>query len=178
MKCYRILSATGQDRPGIVFDVSQFLLDHSCNMADSRMAVLGGQFSLMLLFSGLTEEVDSLAADLEAFEAKCGLRALLLEASDPKEAKQVPSLPVRLEVVAMDEPGIMFQIAKVLERFQVNVEILDAHLSPAPTSGTTVSSVKMKLAVPQSVSLPAVKEALMELAGKINLDILFQPVHE
>jgi hypothetical protein len=36
----------------------------------------------------------------------------------------------------------------------------------------------MKVTVPQDVSLNEVKGALNNLAGQINLDILFQPVHE
>ena len=85
MMCYRILSATGKDRPGIVFQVSQFLFEHRCNMADSRMAVLGGQFSLMLLFSGMEDDVRGLEEGLDDFQQKCGLRALLLPAADPQE---------------------------------------------------------------------------------------------
>jgi glycine cleavage system regulatory protein len=80
--------------------------------------------------------------------------------------------------VAMDAPGIMVQLANVLHRYRVNIETLDSHISPAPTSGATVFSIKMKVTVPQDVSLNEVKDALNKLAGQINLDILFQPVHE
>jgi len=178
MKTYRILSATGKDRPGIVRQVSQLVFDTGCNMEDSRMAVLGGQFSVMLLFSGEVEKVEKLESKIGHFEEESGLRATLAEAVNPQDHQRKPCLPVRLEVVAMDAPGIMVQIAKVLEQYEVNVESLDAHLSPAPTSGTTVSSVKMKVTVPQDVSLMEVKDALTALAGEINLDVMFQPVQE
>jgi glycine cleavage system transcriptional repressor len=178
MKLYRILSASGSDRPGIVHQVSQFVFDHHCNMEDSRMAVLGGQFSLMTLCSGEETNIKAIEEELPAFQERTGLTALMLDAISPLEVKREPSLPVRLEVVAMDAPGIMVQIAKVLDKFQVNVETLDAHLSPAPTSGTTVSSVKMKVAVPQTVSLQEVKDAVTALASQINLDVVFQPVQE
>lgn len=178
MKEYRILSATGADRPGIVHDVSEYLFSHGCNIEDSRMAVLGDQFTLMTLFSGEAEGLAKLEQGLTRFQEQARLSALLTGAVAPHEYKRVPSLPVRLEVVAMDAPGIMVQLANVLHGYGVNIETLDSHISPAPTSGATVFSIKMKVAVPQEVSLNEVKSALSNLAGQINLDILFQPVLE
>jgi len=142
------------------------------------MAVLGGQFSLMMLFSGDDRNIQSLERELPEFSQRTSLQTLLAEALDPTEYRKEPALPVRLEVVAMDAPGIMVQLAQVLQDHRVNIESLDAHLSPAPSSGTTVSAVKMKVSVPQDVALVEVKEALTRLASRINLDVVFQPVQE
>jgi glycine cleavage system transcriptional repressor len=178
MKEYRIISATGADRPGIVRDVSEYLFAHGCNIEDSRMAVLGDQFTLMTLFAGEEDDLAGIEQDLASFQERAKLSALLTKAVAPHEYKRAPSLPVRLEVVAMDAPGIMVQLANVLQSFGVNIETLDSHVSLAPTSGATVFSIKMKVAVPQDVSLNEVKGALNNLADQINLDILFQPVLE
>ncbi len=178
MRQYRILSAAGADRPGIVHDVSEFLFSHGCNIEDSRMAVLGDQFTLMTLFSGEADGLSRLEQGLSEFQDRAKLSAFLTTAVAPHEYQRVPSLPVRLEVVAMDAPGIMVQLADLLHSYGVNIETLDSHVSPAPTSGAMVFSIKMKATVPQDVSLSEVKSALNNLAGKINLDILFQPVLE
>lgn len=178
MKKYRILAAAGTDQPGVVHLVSDFLYGHGCNMEDSRMAVLGGRFSLIALFSGEEGEVAAVERDLGAFAARAGLRTLLEEAVDPQAHRPAPGLAVRLELVAMDAPGIMVQLTGVLRDFRVNIESLDAHLSSAPSSETTVSSVKMKVRVPPDVVLAELKDALQELASRINLDVLFQPVQE
>ncbi len=178
MKAYRILSATGADRPGIVHDVSEFLFSHGCNMEDSRMAVLGDQFTLMTLFAGEEGDLAELEQELGQFQERAGLSVLITRTVAPQEYQRVPSLPVRLEVVAMDAPGIMVQLTEVLRGFEINIGTLDVHVSPAPTSGSTVFSIKMKVTVPQDVSLNEVKGALNDLADQINLDILFQPVLE
>jgi glycine cleavage system regulatory protein len=106
------------------------------------------------------------------------LQAFIAEAIDPHKYEREPALPVRLEVVAMDAPGITVKVADVLHRHQVNIENLDARLSPAPSSGSMVFSLKMKVTVPQGVSLAEVKNDLTRLASDINLDVVFQPVHE
>ena len=178
MREYRILSACGPDGPGIVRQVSEFLYSHACNMEDSRMAVLGGQFAFMMLFSGSGPDVVRLEGDLAAFLKESGLQAQLLPAMAPAMVDRQPALPVRVELVAMDAPGIMVQLAQILEENKVNIESLEARLAPAPSSGTSISSVKMKIAVPRDVSPVDLKRALLDLAKQINLDILFQPVQE
>ena len=49
---YVVLTGMGPDRSGIVNTLSGFLLDCSANIEDSRMAVLGEQFAVILLASG------------------------------------------------------------------------------------------------------------------------------
>ena len=49
MKKFMILFYVGKDRPGIVHDVSTFLFDHGANIEDSRMAAMGGRFSIVML---------------------------------------------------------------------------------------------------------------------------------
>ena len=43
-----ILLATGRDRPGIVDRISGLIFAAGCNLEDSRMGILGGEFSLMV----------------------------------------------------------------------------------------------------------------------------------
>ena len=48
---YLVISAQGKDRPGIVNTLSKAALDSGCNITNSRMAVLGGEFALILLIN-------------------------------------------------------------------------------------------------------------------------------
>ena len=49
MPNYALMTAVGQDRPGIVSAVSGVLFDSECNIEDSEMARLGGTFAIMLV---------------------------------------------------------------------------------------------------------------------------------
>ena len=65
MKKYMILFSIGKDRPGIVDDVSSFLFERGANIEDSRMAALGGCFSMMTLYSCSSEQADIIKGDLK-----------------------------------------------------------------------------------------------------------------
>ena len=54
---YQVLTAVGRDRPGLVEKISSLLLGAGANLEDSRMAILGGEFALILLFSGTDQAV-------------------------------------------------------------------------------------------------------------------------
>ncbi|MBN2498372.1 MAG: hypothetical protein JXR96_27525 [Deltaproteobacteria bacterium] len=177
MKRYRLLLASGADRSGIVHAVSQYVYQHSCNVEDSRMAVLGGRFAMMMLFSGKDKDVERFETELEDFGRQAGLSAVVSPADCPEEPATAGPV-VRMEVVAMDAPGILVQIAAALKELGVSIQSLDAHLAPAPTSGTTISSVKIKLAVPAGVEISKVEDEMERLAAQINLDIVIRPSQE
>ena len=64
MKTFMILFTVGKDRPGIVDEVSTLLYEQGANIEDSRMAVLGGCFSIMTLFSCGSEALESIRSGL------------------------------------------------------------------------------------------------------------------
>src|SRR6266542_6054727 len=43
------VTAVGADRPGIAAAVAKVLYEHGGNVEDSRMAILGGHFAMMLI---------------------------------------------------------------------------------------------------------------------------------
>ncbi len=48
-KSYLVLTAVGPDRPGLVSEISSLVLAAGANLEDSRMAILGGEFALLVL---------------------------------------------------------------------------------------------------------------------------------
>ena len=61
-KAYAVFSAIGADRVGIVDDLSGLVSEGGGNIEESKMAVLGGEFAVMMLVSIEAEALDSLVA--------------------------------------------------------------------------------------------------------------------
>jgi glycine cleavage system transcriptional repressor len=47
-----ILTASDQDRVGLVEKIAEFIARHGCNIEDSKMAVFCGEFAVIVLISG------------------------------------------------------------------------------------------------------------------------------
>ena len=48
---YVVLTAVGPDRPGLVNQLSSLIREAGASIEDSRMAILGGEFAMILLVS-------------------------------------------------------------------------------------------------------------------------------
>ena len=44
-----VLTAIGEDRSGIVGELTQLVSDCNCNIIDSRIAILGNEFTFIML---------------------------------------------------------------------------------------------------------------------------------
>jgi glycine cleavage system transcriptional repressor len=167
-----ILFLVGKDRPGIVDDVSGLLFEKGANIEDSRMASMGGSFSIMTLFSCTGDELRNIESGIEKFK-KMGFEVSLHEAEDPSAVQKRPELQLKIEVTAMDHPGIVQRVVHILRQHDVNVESLNTQVTRAPLSGAPIFDLALEAGVPVEKSVARIKEELTKLAAEMNLDLNF-----
>jgi glycine cleavage system transcriptional repressor len=172
MKKSMILLSVGKDRPGIVDDVSSFLFERGANIEDSRMAALGGCFSIMTLFSCNPDQAETITGDLGDL-VKLGLESYIYEA-DPTVKKREAGKSLKMNVRAMDHPGIVQKLVHVLRQHDVNILSLNTHVSKAPLSGAPLFALELEADAPSEVSIERLKEELKGVAAQRNLDINFK----
>lgn len=171
---YLVISALGKDRPGIVNTLSKAALDSGCNITNSRMAVLGGEFALMLLIHGSQTAVTEMERRLPGLE-----RDLTLTITAKPTALRVPEqrwLPYHVEVVAIDNPGIVHAITEFFSSRKINIEELETETYPAPVTATTLFSLQMTVALPAATAIGALREAFFDFCEDLNLDATLEPV--
>ena len=173
MTKYFILLSSGKDRPGIVDDISTLLFDKGANIEDSRMAVMGGCFSSMTLFSCTQEQVEAIRGGLEDLRG-LGLEAHVHHAEDPTRGPMLAGLPLKFEMTAMDHPGIVQRVVRMLRNNDVNIESLETQVMGAPLSGAPLFDLRLEAKVPADKSIGKVKEQLADLASEMNLDLVFK----
>ena len=139
MKRYSILFLMGKDRPGIVDHVSTFLFDKGVNIEDSRMAVMGGCFSIMMLFSCSVEELEKVRNGLPELNS-LGFETSLHDAQAPETAFDPRKSHLKLSVTSMDHPGIVKEVVRILRRHDVNIRAMNTVTKSAPLLGCAPSS--------------------------------------
>ena len=172
MKKHAILTALGPDRVGIVDDLTALILEAGCNVEESRMAVLGGEFAVILLFSGGDREVGGLLEGLPAKAAALGLQAALKETVPPRP--DPGARPYLLETTSLDTPGIVHAVTSVLRRHSVNILALETDTTAAPWTGAPLFHMRARLSVQGPVA--GLREELAELETGSSLDIRLQAV--
>ncbi len=174
-KKYLVLSALGTDRSGIVAEVTEFLDRRGANVEDSRMAVLGGEFALMMLVSGMPAELTAVTADVGGLQESSGLSLFLKPTAAPYQHRAAGSVPYVVNAYAMDHEGIVHAIASALSRRGVNIVSLETSTYPAPVSGTPLFRMELRLDVPNEVPVGQLRAELERVANAENVDVELKP---
>jgi glycine cleavage system regulatory protein len=167
MRTSLVLTVLGDDRPGIVEQLSDRIAAVGANWEESRMARLAGKFAGILRVSVDADRADALAASLTALQS--GGLAVVVEPSGRTDAG--PRRALRLELVGNDHPGIIRDISRALAERQVNIEELDTGVTSAPMSGEALFRARAVLRVPPTVSVERVVSVLEALAGELMVDL-------
>jgi glycine cleavage system transcriptional repressor len=159
------LAAIGRDRPGIVAAVAKVLYEQGCNVEDSQMTLLRGNFSIMLvLASPEGSTADSLH---EALSGACEGMGLTFSVLDVEDTADVPHPSHVLTVYGADKPGILYRVTQALAGAGVNITDLNSRLVG------NVYAVMLELAVAgDTADLEATLEAI---AAEIGVDLTLRP---
>ena len=169
-----VLSVVGPDRVGIVDDIAAAVSGAGCNIEESKMAVLGGEFALIMLVSGPAASVQSMTASLPVLGEKMGLRVVCTPTHEPRAEEK--GRPYLLKAVSLDTPGIVHSVTAVLRRHAINIEDLETETAAAPWTGAPMFRLTAHLVVGPSVSVGGLKEELALLQQEHDLDIVLKPV--
>lgn len=175
MNNFLVLTAIGEDRPGIVDELSSILLDSGLNIEDSRMSVLGGEFAIILLISGLSEALQSIQQKHDELEQTLNLKLLLK--STQKQTSDSKQTSYSIKVVGMDNPGIVQTLTRFLSAHKINIEDLETESYPAAHTGTPMFAAYMTVNIPDSLPTDQIKDDFATLCEEQNLDIYFAPVN-
>jgi glycine cleavage system transcriptional repressor len=171
-----VFTLTGNDRVGIVEEVTGLLLGLDGNVETSRMARLGGEFAILMLSSLPEEQVGRLDAAFEALESE-GYKVTVTR-TETGTADRAGWRPYILEVDGADHEGIVHEIAQGLSKWGINIESMETGTSRAPVSATTLFHLTASVAVPPDLAeadwIPAVEEA----GHDANVDVKVAPAQE
>ena len=168
---FLVLSALGPDRPGLVAEVTEYLTERGANIEDSRMAVLGGDFGILVLVSGAADRIARVEQDHAALEGKTGLTVVLRRTKSPEEHRRAAVIPCLVTGEAIDREGIVRAVSRALHQVGVNIVSLQTTAYQAPITGSPLFRLEAHVDVPQATGVSRVSQAMAEVATAENLDI-------
>lgn len=171
---YLAITASGEDKVGLVDRLSGRIADSGCNIEESRMSVLGGQFALIMLVSGPWHALSKLEGQMTALGEQLGLT--IIHERTRKRERTKPAIPYSVELVTMNQPGIVRSLSAFFSRNGINIEELQTSTYPAPHTGTPMFSVVMTVGVPADVHIATLRGDFLDYCDNLNLDATFEPV--
>lgn len=173
MATHLVISALGQDQPGIIKSLSTVIVEQHCNIADSRMTVLGGECAIILLVNGDNTHIEQLKQQLSANEEPLGLTITCRDTTSKHMDKQFISYTV--EALSLDHPGIVQRLAGFFSDRNINIDNLNTNRYAAAHTGTTMFQLQMHIFIPSEADINAISEHFIEFCDEMTIDASLKP---
>lgn len=164
-----IVTFIGDDRPGLVEQLSSAIERSGGNWLESQLSQLGGKFAGLVLVALPEEAGEALEQTLKGL-ASTGLSVRVTPAASAA-VRSAEGRVIGLSVLGPDRPGIVREIARALAAEQVNVIEMESTVSSAPMSGEALFQAHIQAEVPARASLETLTDALDAIAEQMTLEI-------
>ena len=169
-----VISALGKDRPGIVDTLARAIYELDCNISDSRMTVLGGEFAILLLVDGPWNRLAKLEDQVPELQDRLDLTITTRQTGE--RSPEANLLPYAVDVVALDHPGIVYSLASFFSDRQINIEDMVTSSYAAAHTGTPMFSVRMSIGIPANIHIAGLRDEFMDFCDSMNLDAVLEPI--
>jgi glycine cleavage system transcriptional repressor len=175
MDHFAIVTAFGQDRPGIVAALAEGLFQLGCNIEDTSSVQLRGEFTMMLLVrlpKGLAADqlADRLPAHISPLDLTVLCREVPAQAALRRPAPETPTY--MLSVYGADHPGIVAKVARTVSDHEGNITVMNTRVIGTTDKPVYVMVLEIKL--PDSASPDALHQALNRLKPGLGVDLTFR----
>ena len=125
-----VITAIGSDRPGICNRLTQVVTHSGGNIVDSRIALFGKEFTLILLVSGETTTITRIETLLPTMSAEHDLM-VVMKRTAPHQALQY-TYKVECTIESEDRVGLTEAFTQFFFNHQINIAELSAQTQKSP----------------------------------------------
>jgi glycine cleavage system transcriptional repressor len=174
-----LLTAFSKDRPGIVADIAQLIYENGCNLEDSAMANLAGEFAMIFLFSPLSAgdeaELEALlSTECRRLERDKGITAFIRPVA-PATAPRMQNIYTKtIYAEGLDHAGIVYKVSRFLADNQINIRTLNSEVKSSPESGAAIYSMKLVVEIPEKISIDILEKGLNQVGDQLQVDITIE----
>lgn len=163
-----IITAVGKDRPGMAHALAAQLAQMGCNIEDTTMTRLNGEFAMILIVTPPRNlDVETVSLPLKTLENSHGLFINCREIDDAPTHGNIEKPRYVLSVYGPENHGLVAKITEVLARHEAN--ITDVQTRVASAGAVYVMLFEIELA--RESSTQSLQSALETVAQEIGAQV-------
>lgn len=163
-----VLTAIGEDRPGLVSALASVVDEHGGSWVDSQLALLAGHFAGIVQVEVPAERTE---AFLDALPSLAGEVGLQVEAASGTGAAAQGGESFRLHLLGQDRTGMVREVTSALTAQGATIDGLRSWTRDAPEGGGVLFEAEAEVRLPAGGSDAAVREALEQIAAELMVDL-------
>ena len=165
-----VLTAIGEDRPGLVAALAAAVDQHGGNWVDSQLALLAGQFAGIVQVDLPVEAVEDFQAALTALAEETGLRVEASSAHRPAASAPAEET-LHLRLVGQDRTGMVREVTAVLTAQGATIDALRSWTREAPEGGGVLFEAEAEIRAAAGTDTGAIRDALEAIAAELMVDV-------
>jgi len=163
-----IVTFIGDDRPGLVEQLSRVIEENHGNWHESQLSQLGGKFAGLVLVSLPQGTGGQLELALKVLSSQ----GISVRVTPATSGIPIPSArKIVLTIIGPDRQGIVREISQALASHQVNVVKMDSQVSSAPMSAEMLFQARIDAEISPNTNIDDLSEMLDDIANEMTLDI-------
>lgn len=167
MTNYLVVTAMGSDRPGIVSKLARLASDCECDIVDSRMALFGNEFTLIMMVSGSWAAITRIENSLPQLSVELELLTVMKRTSKHTPQNYVHRIEVSFN--GQDQRGTMKRITQFLADQSLDLAAVRSHADEiSPTERR--QQVFLAINIPENVELDKLERSIQQLADEMSLE--------
>lgn len=175
-----VITAVGVDRPGIVNAITRHVSSCDCNIEDSRLAMLGDEFTFIMLLSGSWNAITLIESTLPLKGAELEL-LIVMKRTTFRERKSMP-VTVWVQVEVIDSPHIIERFTDLFDSQQMNIAELVSRTQPAAENQPPLLYIQITAHSPASQNAAIIEQAFnslcTELSAQGTISVIQYPQHD
>jgi Glycine cleavage system regulatory protein len=174
MDNYLLISALGKSDPSLLEQFTRTIKECGCNIAESRMSMMGCEFIILILLTGTWDAIAKIEDILPRLE---GRLSLSIRSKRTAPAKYTGNLmPYAIDVISLDRPGIVHDIVNFIVENKISAHDMYTNTYRASNTGTQMFSLHMTINIPADISIASIRSDFMDFCDRMNLDAIMEPV--
>ncbi len=167
MSNHLVVTALGADRPGIVSRFARLASECDCDIVDSRMALFGNEFTLIMMLSGSWASITKMETNLPSLSVELELMTVMKRSSKHTAQNYISRLEVTFS--GSNQRGTMKKITQFLADRSLDLAAVRSH-ADEDDQGDPSQNVFLTINVPEKVDLDKLETSINELADEVALD--------
>lgn len=161
-----VITALGVDRPGIVNTITRHVSSCGCNIEDSRLAMLGDEFTFIMLLSGSWNAITLIESTLPLKGAELEL-LIVMKRTNAKARPPMPDTAL-VQVEVPDSPHIIERFTDLIDKHQMNIAELVSRITPAQHNQPPTLYIQMTAHSPTRTEGAPFEQAFNALCQELN----------
>ncbi|GKX51235.1 glycine cleavage system transcriptional repressor [Budvicia aquatica] len=177
---YLVITALGTDRPGIVNTITRHVSSCGCNIEDSRLALLGEEFTFIMLLSGGWSAMMLLESTLPQKGVELDLLIVMKRTTQHERPPMPVTMWVKVEV--KDSPHLIERFTNLFDAEETSIAELTSKTSICEITKDPTLYIEMTLHSALTGSQKIVEQDFHCLCTELNaqgsITIVINPQHE